>query len=291
MAVEPDRYTLTSSDAERTRLARQAAHARPVTERLFRVAGIGAGARVLDVGSGAGDVAMLAAELVGESGSVVGIDRDEAQLNVAATRCSEAGLRHVRFEVCDLDDPPAGPFDAVVGRFVLMYQPDPDATMRALAHRVGPGGVAAFVELALTLGGGTVEALSWPEHPLARSLRSWIHDAFAATNVARLMGLRLRAAFRAAGLEPQEPVEANSIVYTGVEAAEMNAGLVRSMLPVILEHGIATADEVDIDTLADRLIAAAGDEELIYVVPRAIAAWARKPRSAIGEARTRKHRN
>jgi hypothetical protein len=57
----------------------------------------------------------------------------------------------------------------------------------------------------------------------------------------------------------------------------MNAGLVRSMLPVIVEHGIATADEVDIDTLTDRLIAAAGDEELIYVVPRAIAAWARKP--------------
>ena len=90
MAVEPGRYTLASSEGERARLARQAAHARPATERLFRVAGIGAGARVLDVGSGAGDVAMLAAELVGESGSVVGIDRDEAQLDTAATRCADA---------------------------------------------------------------------------------------------------------------------------------------------------------------------------------------------------------
>ena len=277
MAVEPGRYTLASSDVERARLERQGAHARPVTERLFRAAGIGHGARVLDVGSGAGDVAMLAAELVGESGSVVGIDRDDAQLDTAATRCSEAGLRNVRFVVGDLNNPPTGPFDAVVGRFVLMYQPDPDATLRALANRLVPGGVMAFVEYALTLGEGTAGTMTWPEHRLAPSMRSWIHDAFAATNVAPMMGLRLRAAFRAAGLEPQEHVEANSIVYMGVEAAEMGAGLVRSMLPVIIEHGIATADEIDIDTLANRLVAAAGDDELMSVLPRAIATWARKP--------------
>ena len=117
----------------------------------------------------------------------------------------------------------------------------------------------------------------WPEHRLAPSLRSWIHDAFVATNVAPMMGLRLRAALGAAGLEPQEHVEANSIVYMGVEAAEMSAGLVRSMLPVIIEHGIATADEIDIDTLANRLVEAAGDDELMLVLPRAIATWARKP--------------
>ena len=158
-----------------------------------------------------------------------------------------------------------------------MYQPDPDATLRALANRLVPGGVMAFVELALTLGEGTAGALIWPEHGLAPSMRSWVHDAFAATNVTPLMGLRLRATFRAAGLEPQEPVEAHSIVYTGVEAAEMNAAFVRSMLPVLIEHGIATADEIDIDTLADRLVAAADEDELIYVLPPAIAAWARKP--------------
>lgn len=55
---------------------RQAASLAPLTERLFRAAGIGPGLRVLDLGCGVGDVAMLAARLVGPSGEVVGVVRD-----------------------------------------------------------------------------------------------------------------------------------------------------------------------------------------------------------------------
>ena len=66
-------YSLGNTDAEHERLIRQAARLAPLTERLFREAGIGAGQRVLDVGSGVGDVAMLAGRLVGPSGEVVGV--------------------------------------------------------------------------------------------------------------------------------------------------------------------------------------------------------------------------
>jgi ubiquinone/menaquinone biosynthesis C-methylase UbiE len=279
MAGAKGEYTLASSGAERARLARQAERIRPATERLFRTAEIGPGACVLDVGSGAGDVALLVAQLVGESGSVVGVDRDQAQLDTAARRCAEAGFANVRFDVADLHDPPPGPFDAIVGRFVLMYQPDPDAAVRMLATRLVPGGTMAFLELALPLGDETSGALSWPEHRLVPCIRSWISAAFAATGVTPLMGLRLRGAFRAAGLEPQDPVEGFAIVYSGREAAEMTTGLVRSMLPVIIEHNIATEADVNIDSLADRIVEAAGDEELVYSLPLGIAAWARKPES------------
>jgi hypothetical protein len=57
------------------RLMLQAAIPRPITERLLRGAGIRHGMRVLGLGCGAGDLALLAAELVGVSGSVVGLDR------------------------------------------------------------------------------------------------------------------------------------------------------------------------------------------------------------------------
>ena len=277
MAVAKGEYTLASSDAERARLARQAERIRPATERLFRSAEIGPGARVLDVGSGAGDVALLVAELVGESGSVVGIDREQAQLDTAARRCADAEFANIRFEVTDLHDPPPGPFDAIVGRFVLMYQPDPGAAVRTLATRLVPGGTMAFLELALPLGADTSGALSWPEHRLVAPIRSWISAAFAATEVAPLMGLRLRGTFRAAGLEPQDPLEGSAIVYAGREAAEMTAGLVRSMLPVIIEHNIATEADVDIGTLADRIVDAADGEEFTYALPLAIAAWAANP--------------
>ena len=117
-------YVLGSTDFEHQRLIRQAAYLAPITEQLFREAGIGRGQRVLDLGSGAGDVAMLAARLVGPSGEVVGIERDAHSITRARTRVAHAGFDNVSFVQCDASQVEAGaPFDAVVGRFILQHLP------------------------------------------------------------------------------------------------------------------------------------------------------------------------
>ena len=66
-------YALDSADAEHKRLIRQATWLAPLTTQFFRDAGIRPGDRVLDLGSGDGDVAMIAAWLVSDTGEVVGI--------------------------------------------------------------------------------------------------------------------------------------------------------------------------------------------------------------------------
>src|SRR6478672_5106928 len=76
-------YALPRSTEEYERLSRQAAFLRGTTDRLFQAAGVGPGMRILDVGSGAGDVAFLAAELVGPTGHVVGVDLDRAAVETA----------------------------------------------------------------------------------------------------------------------------------------------------------------------------------------------------------------
>ena len=86
-------YVLGHSRAEIQRLKNQGAVLRPITERLLHNAGIDAGMRVLDLGCGAGEVSMLAAELVGPAGSIVGIDRS----HVAKERARESGLRQNTF--------------------------------------------------------------------------------------------------------------------------------------------------------------------------------------------------
>src|SRR5437879_13333164 len=88
-------YPLGHTDAEHERLIRQAARVAPITERFFREAGIGLGQRVLDLGSGVGDVAMLAARLVGPSGQVVAIERDPKSIAKASARLTDAGFRNV----------------------------------------------------------------------------------------------------------------------------------------------------------------------------------------------------
>src|SRR5438128_8042576 len=97
-------YALGSTDAEHERLIWQAARVAPITERLFREAGIGSGQRVLDLGSGLGDVSMAVARSVGPSGEVVGIERDANSISVAQARVKAAGFRNVSFQQADVSE-------------------------------------------------------------------------------------------------------------------------------------------------------------------------------------------
>jgi ubiquinone/menaquinone biosynthesis C-methylase UbiE len=111
------RYVLGHSYGELDRLVFQARLIEPITRRFFATAGIARGMRVLDIGSGVGDVAFLAAELVGDAGEVIGVDRAPAALEVARRRADSLAASNVTF----LDGDPAEvmfdrPFDAIVGR-------------------------------------------------------------------------------------------------------------------------------------------------------------------------------
>ena len=158
-------YVLGHSAQEQRRLAEQGVMLRPITERLFRDAGLRRGMRVLDVGCGVGDVTCLVAEIVGSEGAVVGVDLAGTVLATARNRAASRGLRWTRFVEADiaqvsLADLSTQPFDAVVGRLVLMYQANPTAVLRRLAAMVRPGGVLAFLE------GIALPPLAWPHRPI-----------------------------------------------------------------------------------------------------------------------------
>jgi ubiquinone/menaquinone biosynthesis C-methylase UbiE len=130
-------YVLGHSDREISRLKVQAHLLEPVTRQFLRDAGIIAGMRVLDLGSGAGDVAFLAAELVGGSGEVIGTDTAVAAVTAAMQSAQAKELRQVSFRVGD----PAEmrfdrPFDAVIGSYVLLFRADPAAMVRRVAGHV-----------------------------------------------------------------------------------------------------------------------------------------------------------
>ena len=86
------KYILGHEQSEIDRLMVQSAVMRPFTERLFKAAGMSTGMRVLDLGCGPSDVSMLAANLVGPSGSVIGIDRSLEVISIAERRAGQAGL-------------------------------------------------------------------------------------------------------------------------------------------------------------------------------------------------------
>ena len=119
-------YVLGHSAEELNRLIDQARLFGELTEDVFVRAGIGPGMRVLDVGCGAGDVSFLLARMVGPSGTVVGVDRSEDAVAMANARARAMGLAQVSFSQGELEDISLDqPVDVAVGRFVLMYSPQP----------------------------------------------------------------------------------------------------------------------------------------------------------------------
>ena len=145
---EDTTYTMGRTQAETERLIRQSRLYSGLTRRMLTEAGLTNGMKVLDIGSGAGDVAMAAAELVGPEGRVVGVDVNAEILETARARVAQSGLEHVEFvagdaRTLDLESD----FDALIGRFVLMYLPDPAGALRQLSTRLRPGGIVAFHEI------------------------------------------------------------------------------------------------------------------------------------------------
>lgn len=141
-------YALGYSTEEERRLALQARMFERLTEDVLRHAGICAGMHVLDIGSGVGDVSFLAARLVGPSGSVVGIDRGDESTQTARRRAKSLGIENATFVAADISGfEPDKMFDAVIGRLVLLYLPDPAKTLQRLSSDLRPGGVMAFQEM------------------------------------------------------------------------------------------------------------------------------------------------
>ena len=141
-------YILGHSTEEHRRLMLQSRFIGELTETVVAQAGLTAGMKVIDVGCGAGDVSLLAAALVGPSGSALGIDRSPDALALARQRAENAGFRNITFEVDDIEDlNQSGPFDALVGRLILMYLRDPASVLRKLARLVRPGGIIVFQEM------------------------------------------------------------------------------------------------------------------------------------------------
>lgn len=116
---------------------------------MLDLAELEAGHRVLDLGSGAGTDAFIAASLVGPTGNVLGVDMTDAQLAKARALRDREGLTHLSFVEAYVEEPPAEPesVDAVISNGVLNLVPDKDKAFRAAAAALRPGGRLAIADI------------------------------------------------------------------------------------------------------------------------------------------------
>jgi ubiquinone/menaquinone biosynthesis C-methylase UbiE len=271
-----DAYVLGRSTRELDRLDLQGIIYRDTTRRALMRCGIDEGMRVLDIGCGSGDVTRLAGDLVGPSGSVLGIDTDEDSILSARARSAQLGVTNVTFDVgeaASFAEPES--FDALVARFFLMHQPSPADTLAAAARAVRPGGTILMLESHMA--GLPDTQHSFPRSAIYDQVVRWKCRVVAAAGADIEAGLGLYRTFRSAKLTAPEmrlvaPVEGgpDSLIYRYM------AESVRSMLPMADSHEISgfSADDVVLleAQLRDEVVSSGG----VLVCWPVVSAWCRK---------------
>lgn len=263
-------YVLGHADAEVQRLLLQGRLYDDYTEHALRLAGLRPGMRVLDIGSGPGDVSFVAARLVGPTGTVLGVDAEPAMVELARARAGEKGLSTVHFmrsaiDAITLDDP----VDAVIGRLILMHLPDAAATLRHLVSFVRPGGVVAFSENDITGAHGV------PDTPLFRRVTGGIVRAFEAMGLSPRFGTTLHTVFADAGLGAPR-LTLGTPIGTAADADILAylAEVWRLVSPVAEQGGFAIDELADIDEFVPRFRQEARAVNALIAMPPLITAWA-----------------
>lgn len=268
--MKDDRYVLGHTTDEIRRLELQSQLLESPTRHVLERVGLAKGMRVLDIGTGAGDVAALAAEFVGPGGHVLAIDRNPEVLARARSRFGQLGQIDFELRAAE-DEERLASYDLVIGRYVACFQKDEVGFLRAMARRVVPGGTIAFIEPATPL----AYQLSHPPVALYDETFDWIVKAFGVGGARVDIGTRCVAWFKGAGLgEPsmlqEVPVAGPSSVY-----CEWLSLTMQSLAPALERAGLVKVEDFDLPTLRARMQDAVTAADAQMCGPPTVGAWAK----------------
>jgi ubiquinone/menaquinone biosynthesis C-methylase UbiE len=255
---------------EVARLEAQDLVAAQATRMIFTEAGLRPGMRVLDLGCGTGTATFVAADLVGPSGSVTGLDHSPEALARARLRAAQRGLARVQFIEGDIHDPaPGGPYDAIVEHLALWQVPDPAEVLRRQATVLRPGGLVVPVESDLAGAYSEPEVTTWTQ------LNSWMVESFAKAGLV-LIGRRLWTILEEAGLRPRGMIGIQQHVVRPADEANLAAEMegLRNLVPVFVGTGVATAEEIGVETWAQRVRDEWERTHMVLGLSMTLGAWA-----------------
>ena len=242
---------------------------RASTHGLLLEAGIKPGMSVLDIGCGRADVSRLLAEIVGESGKVLGIDIDKEALKYAR----ENSPQNVEFVEADLNqiELEASMFDAIVGRRVLMYQPDADHLLRRLLPSLRQGGIMFFREIDMT----------WPpisntSLPLHFEVYNWIQKTIEFENADVYLGVKLPSIFADLGLINGSLRSEVLTVDLPFSSKSTLATIIRFLIPRIVKSQRLSEEYIDIETLEQRLYNERSSKNASFIGETTLTCWAYK---------------
>jgi SAM-dependent methyltransferase len=273
-AAEPaaaDVYALGSNLAESARLQRQSDELRPQTAELLARIGLEPGRSAIDLGCGPSGILELLSAAVSPGGRVVGLDADPAHTAMARQYVSERGLANVEVVTADARHTglPSDTFDLVHARTVLVTIPEPPEVLAEMVRLARPGGWVASQEPDIE------GAFCYPPLPAWDRLREIFRAGFGRSGADPHIGRRLPELYRQAGLEEIEVAVHAPVYPAGHSRRTLLPDLVRSMRPMILEHGLS--DEAELAEVDRAVREHLADPRTVSLVHLLVVAWGRKP--------------
>jgi ribosomal protein S18 acetylase RimI-like enzyme/SAM-dependent methyltransferase len=210
----------------------------PVTFRHMADLGVGAGWRCWEVGAGGATVPRWLAGQVGATGRVLATDIDVSWLAEAAGH----GVEVARHDVGS-DDAPAGEFDLVHARLVLVHVRDRARALRSMVGALRPGGWLLLEDADPALQPLICPDEHGPEQELANRLRHGFRRLLQERGADLAYGRTLPRLLREAGLAD---VQADAYFPMTSPACDvLEAATVRQVRDRLIEHGYATAEEIE----------------------------------------------
>lgn len=236
----------------------------PSTFRHIDDLGIAAGWRCWEVGAGGASVVRWLAERVGPEGRVLATDIDVSWAQEAAGPTVEVRKHDVAG-----DEPPAGTFDLVHARLVLIHVVDRDQALRSMAKVLRPGGWLILEDADPALQPLSCLDVQGPAQELANRLRTGFRALLSQRGVDLEYGRKLPRLLRDAGLTD---VAADAYFPVALPAcAELEIATINLIRESLITHGVAQAGEID------RHLANVAAGRLDLAQPPMITAWGRRP--------------
>lgn len=264
-------YVLGTHDEEIARLGLQHRIWRSVVLDCWRRAGIGHGARVIDVGCGPGYATVDLAEIVGRSGEVLAIERSPRFLEVARQACGARGLTNVQFRCADVMQQEIGAveFDAAWCRWVASFVSSPAVLVQRIARSLRLGGVAIFHEYS--------DYRTWRLAPRRPALESFVHEvmeSWRANGGEPDVALAFPQLLRAAGLRVFDVQPRVLVISPSDYEWQWPASFIEINLARLLELGRVTGEWTD--SVRREFAEAAADATTLLTTPMFLEIIARR---------------
>ena len=261
-------YVIRGGVEGRERLRVLARVMRPSSMTLFDRLGLTDGMWCLDAGCGGGDVTLDLAARVAPGGRVVGVDIDEAKLDIARAEASQHGVQNVEFRCSDVRVEPAPEtFDAVYARFLLTHLSDPGGAVRAFHDHLRPGGMLAVEDIDFN------GCFTYPESRAFERYRELYCAAVTRRGGNPFVGPQLPALLMDAGFADVGVGVVQHVAMEG-EAKLLDPLTMQNIAGAVIADGLASQDEIDAVVL--ELYEFAANSRTLAGTPRIVQAWGRR---------------